>query len=277
MPKPTAVPTWATDVNYPAGAQSFSATPTKVAPSSGKQAGGLEPKEKPAAQYLNHILNLNGQWAAWLNALVGNGSTNSIVQIASNGDLLNSNTLTQLVTFGAGLVVPTGQDIELQGTAKINHADKWRSWSADGGSFSGGGTLSTTTTNNKIVRTFSDSTGVLHKPLDGLKPGDRIKAVYIMYTSPGGAPTVFLFPNDSYINDASLSTTLGATETSASAIKVSEYIVDSPLALDNRALAATLAGKFIGRHMLCKVTASSSGVALYGIAVRYDSIDEPTV
>lgn len=68
MAKPIVVPTFATDTLYPVSAEAFSLTATKTAPSLGKMAEGFEPKEKPAAQYLNYVLHWLGQWASYVNA-----------------------------------------------------------------------------------------------------------------------------------------------------------------------------------------------------------------
>jgi hypothetical protein len=69
MPKPVTDATWATDANFPAGGNPWNGTPTKVAPTAGKQAEGWEPKEKPPAQIENWWKNLVGLWLAWLEAV----------------------------------------------------------------------------------------------------------------------------------------------------------------------------------------------------------------
>ena len=48
---------WATDTNYPAGSETWSATPTKVAPSAGVQADGFAPTDQPPAQWINWLFN----------------------------------------------------------------------------------------------------------------------------------------------------------------------------------------------------------------------------
>src|SRR6187402_1501439 len=53
-------PPWATDANYPAGANPWSATPTRVVPSAGVAAAGFRPKQKPPAQILNYQLGKTG-------------------------------------------------------------------------------------------------------------------------------------------------------------------------------------------------------------------------
>ena len=51
-PKPTSLPTWATDTNYPASAEPYAETPTKVEATAGRKAIGNEPNKKPPAPHL---------------------------------------------------------------------------------------------------------------------------------------------------------------------------------------------------------------------------------
>ena len=46
---------WASDANYPAGSESWSATPTRVAPSAGQQAAGVAPEDVLPAQWFNWL------------------------------------------------------------------------------------------------------------------------------------------------------------------------------------------------------------------------------
>ncbi len=67
MPKPvTAVPTWASDTNYPADAEPEASTATKVAPTSGQATIGWRPDQIPTAQEQNYWMNLIGDYVAWL-------------------------------------------------------------------------------------------------------------------------------------------------------------------------------------------------------------------
>lgn len=54
------IPVWSSDLNYPAGAQDWSGTPTKVDPGSTAIARGWEPGKSPAAQRVNFLLNRYG-------------------------------------------------------------------------------------------------------------------------------------------------------------------------------------------------------------------------
>ena len=46
---------WASDANYPAGSESWSAAPTRVAPSAGQQAAGVAPEDVLPAQWFNWL------------------------------------------------------------------------------------------------------------------------------------------------------------------------------------------------------------------------------
>lgn len=58
--RPTRIPTWATDANYPAGSNPWNATPIKVEPSSGIKAAGHTPDTRPPPQWMNDWQNLVG-------------------------------------------------------------------------------------------------------------------------------------------------------------------------------------------------------------------------
>lgn len=67
MARPTDDPVvFSSDTNYPAGADPWNGTPTKVDPGAGSTAAGWEPEDLPPAQWLNYILNNLGQWAEHL-------------------------------------------------------------------------------------------------------------------------------------------------------------------------------------------------------------------
>lgn len=83
MPKPTSVPTWATNVNYPASSQPWASTATKVQPPSSVQMIGHEPENPVVAQYENWILNLWGQWASFVDSLF-DASTNLTLPVNSS-------------------------------------------------------------------------------------------------------------------------------------------------------------------------------------------------
>lgn len=65
---------WATDTNYPAGSETWSATPVKVAPSAGVQADGFAPTDRPPAQWINWLFNGIVTAGQALETAVGDGS-----------------------------------------------------------------------------------------------------------------------------------------------------------------------------------------------------------
>ncbi len=67
MAKPLTAP-WATDANYPAGAEPEAGTPTKVAYTLGQATTGWRPKGKPPAQEWYRWMNRVGAWTVYLDA-----------------------------------------------------------------------------------------------------------------------------------------------------------------------------------------------------------------
>lgn len=63
--RPTTIPSWSTDANYPAGSDPWSATPTRVEPDAGDKAAGFDPGEKPPAQWFNWLLGVLANWVAY--------------------------------------------------------------------------------------------------------------------------------------------------------------------------------------------------------------------
>lgn len=123
MAKPLIVPTFATDALYPLSAEAFSLTNTKTAPPGGKLAEGFEPKEKPAAQYLNWLLHYLGQWASYLNS----GALDGPISINGNLSVTGTTTLTGGVTTGTdvgigGMLSVTGDASLLAGLGVSGNA-----------------------------------------------------------------------------------------------------------------------------------------------------------
>lgn len=134
---------WATDTNYPAGSATWSATPTKVAPSAGVQADGFTPEDQPPAQWINWLFNgiitagqdleLRGLQEAWgqseangdtvhINVgtadLVINGTSGAIFKIENTGRLVTTQNLDVTddlavtgetsISYTGGLFLPGG-------------------------------------------------------------------------------------------------------------------------------------------------------------------------
>jgi len=90
---------WATDTNYPAGSETWSATPTKVAPSAGVQADGFVPTDRPPAQWINWLFNgvitagqaleLRGLQEAW-DQSEANGDTTPHIDVGTQDFVIGS-------------------------------------------------------------------------------------------------------------------------------------------------------------------------------------------
>lgn len=144
---------WATDTNYPAGSETWSATPVKVAPSAGVQADGFAPTDQPPAQWLNWLFNeivtagqalelagqaleLRGLQAAWDQSEM-NGDTTPHIDVGTedlviggtaNADLFKVQNSTQGAT-ARNLAVT--QDFTVSGESSLSYS---------GGIFLPGGT-----------------------------------------------------------------------------------------------------------------------------------------
>lgn len=176
MAKPTTVPTFATDTNYPAGAHGWNGTSTKTAPLAGKLAEGFEPGEFPPAQYFNWLFFWICSWIVWLNT--GNVDLNN-VHIA--GTLL----VDGISTFGA--------NIDLAGH-KILHTDWF--WSAGINNSNllslNGGSLNHT---HGQVGTILDANADAYFELAPLQWGKRLKQV-LVYGIGGILARVALYRHD---------------------------------------------------------------------------------
>lgn len=70
MPAPVTPPfDWATNANHSAPTEAWDGLPTKVAPSSGRQAAGLEPEDNPTAEELNALLNNFSEWIKYFQGI----------------------------------------------------------------------------------------------------------------------------------------------------------------------------------------------------------------
>jgi hypothetical protein len=72
MPRPSQLPTWATDANYTAG--SDNGTPTKILIPSGVRSQGWERDLPALAQYLNEWENEVGEFVTWLDQVTAAAS-----------------------------------------------------------------------------------------------------------------------------------------------------------------------------------------------------------
>lgn len=68
--RPTDIPEWASDANYPAGSEAWSGTPTRVEPDPDQLGTGNVPEERPPAQHHNWITGLLADWIAYFAAII---------------------------------------------------------------------------------------------------------------------------------------------------------------------------------------------------------------
>lgn len=91
MSKPTTNYTWATNANYSGGPAV--GTPSKSAPSAGRQLEGYEPGVSPPAQEHNELFSNIFLWLAFINGLFG--STGHLLELDSFLSTLNARTITR--------------------------------------------------------------------------------------------------------------------------------------------------------------------------------------
>lgn len=84
-----AVPVWATTASYPAGADPWSSTPTKVDPGSVLTLQGFAPNTRLPAQFMNWILNEMGVWLEYHDTIEVRNWTDPIIPKAGSNDLAN--------------------------------------------------------------------------------------------------------------------------------------------------------------------------------------------
>lgn len=113
MSKPTDIPEWSTDANFPAGTDPWSGTPTTVEPSSGQKAAGWNPSQRPPAQYLNWWQNLVYQWVAWLDSIFDSDGdlyhdTKTLVISPSSGQATTGSDTSWTLSAATGNVSWTG-------------------------------------------------------------------------------------------------------------------------------------------------------------------------
>lgn len=70
MPAPATPPfDWATDTNHTAPGEPWDGLATKVNPSAGRQAAGLQPEDNPSAEELNAVLNNFSEWLKYFQGI----------------------------------------------------------------------------------------------------------------------------------------------------------------------------------------------------------------
>lgn len=124
MARPTDDPiVFSSDASYPAGADPWNGTPTKVEPSAGQVAAGWEPEDLPPAQWLNYILNNLGAWVEHVKA-------------GSDGVIASNWFQRETITGSNGNAIaydPDGEILVIGTTGENTAVDEVAIWSDDGG------------------------------------------------------------------------------------------------------------------------------------------------
>src|SRR5687768_16229982 len=69
MPRPSTVPSWATDATSPAGGDPWSGEPTRIEPDAGEKAAGFTPETEPPAEWFNWAIGFGFDWITHFAAL----------------------------------------------------------------------------------------------------------------------------------------------------------------------------------------------------------------
>jgi hypothetical protein len=187
MSRPTRLPEWATDDDYPADAAPEASTPNKVEPTSGKKAIGWRPGEFPPAQSLNDWMRLVYDWLEHLDEFSLESTTREFGLAA--GDLIkmtgaatydsDADTWTGVGVFVCGLRVAEGEMIDridlLHNRGNNGQIDlALLSKDVADGSVDTGALASITTGTGYDVVSITPSGGNLPGPIPATVPADRI-------------------------------------------------------------------------------------------------------
>lgn len=96
MARPVDAPEWASDTNYPAGTDAWSATATKIEPTAGEKDTGATPLTGFGAQQFNWLLNNHGEWINHLDGI--NLGTEYLLNDDFNGSTFTNNWASVAVT-----------------------------------------------------------------------------------------------------------------------------------------------------------------------------------
>lgn len=80
------LPTWATNLNYPAGSDPWSGDLLKLDPGAGLRAAGWEPEDRPGAQHQNHQFNKLGEYIDYLDAIAAQNWAEPVTIVDNTGD-----------------------------------------------------------------------------------------------------------------------------------------------------------------------------------------------
>jgi hypothetical protein len=120
MPKPSSLPEWATDANYPAGAEPEAGTPTKVPPSTNQDTVGWRPSQKPPATEWNWWMHKVYEWLAYVDAGIIDGDFQVTGESLFEGPTVFDDAVTANLGASAGL----NAHFEVSGTGRYKHGDR---------------------------------------------------------------------------------------------------------------------------------------------------------
>lgn len=241
MAKPTTLPEWATDTDYPAGAEPEAETPTKIEPSAPQKESGWRPGEPLPAQAQNWFWHLVWQWLSWLHEFFTiDGSDN--------------------LTIPAGLTLGEDGHVTVSGTGEYKHGNRTLTLNASDAAFEASANWAIDTESPAPIVLRSTGTagggdGSAHLSVP-LHVGDRIKSIsYSAKEATAETITVNVYKT----------TMTGAVTTigTASAVALTSSYVEYALDVTDTTLAA-------GDTIMISFDASDSGVRVAGVMVTYD-------
>lgn len=249
MPKPVIIPTWASDANYPAGAEPEAGTPTKVAPTTGQGTIGWRPDQIPTAQEQNWWMDLVADWLAYLDGANIDGD------LTVTGNLLVTNN----GVFDGSVYVATNQNFNMSGTGVVIHGEYKISDSAAHRFIIGASGLVVTQGSAPTVFVTAGNTANFHGPT--LQSGYRCLKMKLTGVGTGAstAPTITVgrMNSDGTVTNMPVTTVLAGSHTSAWEYTMT---VTTPLTIGEGAVPVVT-------YMAAGATAS-----VYTVTTRYDRI-----
>lgn len=262
MAKPSeGVPTWASDET------------NNTEPSALQKAGGWSAGQDGVSSYDNWFKNITSKWLAYLNAGVFSGAHTFADTLTVTGlTTHNGETL-----FNADARVATGSTLNLEGDAKINHGEKRRAFPPPTATALFAGTGTGASSHDAVFDhkyTLSLTGGKVLDNRPEFVPGDRITKIRLVHASPGGAPNVHVMKTRYAGVPGFMTATVGATVILGGTYQVTEYTVDSPVALGHVTGAGALPVSYPERFAVY-IEATADVTPIHGYEILYDSVDVP--
>jgi hypothetical protein len=126
-------PDFASDANYPAGADPWSSTPTKVNPGSAYIAAGFVPGQGLPAQVMNFVLNAQNPWLSYQDTLEVRSWSVPIAPIYASGHDLAGAVQDNVMAYDADnrKFFAAGQDISNLHTPIVVSSSNGQNWAND--------------------------------------------------------------------------------------------------------------------------------------------------